>query len=253
MNTMLQALFDAQVSDAERKLRWILEEEGADHAVMVARLCEGEPIQYVLGYTDFMGYRINCDARALIPRPETEQLVDRIIQSIPPPTTLIDVCTGTGCIAIALKKAFPEAQVIATDISGTALELARENAALHQVDVAFQEKDLLEGCEARSADLIVSNPPYIASSVIPTLANEVKNYEPRLALDGGADGLDVIQILVAQAAEVLRWGGPCFLEMGDDQGEAIRTCMQSVGFEAHIQKDLAEKPRFAIGRLIKTR
>ena len=189
----------------------------------LARLETGEPVQYVIGETDFMGLRNRCDRRALIPRPVTELLAGRAeeyLRSRAGPTLAVDVCTGTGCIACALARRAPRARMIATDISSDALELARANARDLGVEVDFRLADLLEGIAEACVDLVVSNPPYVSTGECGRLERAVRDFEPRLALDGGADGLRVISRLVEEAAHVLTSGGWLMMEIGDDQAAA---------------------------------
>ena len=190
----------------------------------VARLERDEPVQYVIGETDFMGLRIHCDARALIPRPETELLVEHAeayLRSRTGSAMVVDVCTGTGCIACALAKRMPGLRVLATEISPAALELAQANARALDVDVKFVQADLLSGVADDSVDLVVSNPPYVGTAECQRLPRTVRDFEPRLALDGGPDGLALISRLVSEAARVLTSGGQFMLEIGDDQAEAV--------------------------------
>ncbi len=190
----------------------------------VDRLAAGEPVQYVIGETDFMGLRIRCDRRALIPRPETELLAQRaelFLQKRPGRPVVVDVGTGTGCVACALALRVPRARVVATDISADALDLARRNAAELGADVEFFHTDLLEGLPDASADLVVSNPPYVARAECERLPGVVRDHEPRLALDGGEDGLRVITRLVSGAERVIVPGGRFIMEIGDDQADPI--------------------------------
>ena len=233
----------AGIDEADNKLRWVAAHlldcgllavlrhlpdfpapDQADRfAAALARLEKDEPVQYVVGETDFMGLRIRCDARALIPRPETEELVSCAEESLRgrERPVVVDACTGTGCIACALAKRVPDARVVATDLSAAALDLARENAQALGAAVEFRQTDLLAGLAADSADLVVSNPPYVATAEIARLDRTVRDFEPHLALDGGADGLRTISRLVAEAAHVLKAEGILMMEIGDDQAEAI--------------------------------
>lgn len=217
------------------------------------RLEKGEPLQYVMGYTEFMGLRFKTDPRALIPRPETEWLVEAVLQYVNecPVETVLDVGTGSGAIAVALAKLAPPLHLQAVDISSDALKLAAENAkALGVAErIRFQRTNLLEGWAAASVDVIVSNPPYVKTSYWQAhLPVEIRDNEPRVALDGGPDGLVVITRLVQQAMPVLKPGGRLFLEIGEDQGLAVKTLLRETGF-AHIQvvKDFAGFERFALG------
>lgn len=221
-----------------------------------ARVANGEPIQYVQGYTEFMGHRIRTDPRALIPRPETEVLVETVLeckslwqQRTP---TLVDVGTGTGCIAISLARARQAAHYLATDNSRRALDLARENLAQHGLGkkIRLLAGDLLEFARQSAADAVVSNPPYVKTRDLDTLATEIRCHEPSRALDGGPDGLAHIRALVSQARTVLRRPGWLFLEIGAEQGNAVRALMRAAGFEdATIREDLAGRERVAWGRL----
>ncbi len=235
-------LEQAGIDEGDNKLRWVVSHllgcglldvmrRGTDiplpdlarqFEAAVARLETDEPVQYVIGETDFMGLRIQCDSRALIPRPETEQLVEcaeAILRDRPGRALVVDVCTGTGCIACALAKRMPSLHVWATELSFDALALARQNAQALGVEVKFFQGDLLAGIADESVDVVISNPPYIASAECEHLDKTVQAFEPRLALDGGHDGLRVISRLVEEAARVLLSGGRLVMEIGDDQAE----------------------------------
>lgn len=234
----------AGIEEADVKLRWVAahllrtglldvlgrgdEVPDSVHArrfeEAVVRLETDEPVQYVIGETDFMGLRIRCDRRALIPRPETELLVgcaEEFLATRPGAPAVVDVCTGTGCIACALARRVPRARVSATDISADALALAAENARELGVDVAWRQADLLDGFSAGGTELVVSNPPYVRRDECERLPRTVRDFEPRLALDGGPDGLAVISRLVEGAAHVLTSGGRLMMEIGDDQADAV--------------------------------
>ena len=232
----------------------------------MARLAAGEPLQYVLGEWDFRLLTLKCDRRALIPRPETEELVSRVLaflkKEFPPAGAgvdgeraplIVDVGTGTGAIALSIAKEFPRATVIATDVSEDAITLARENAARCGLadKVKFAVADGLEDFdEPECLDVIVSNPPYIESAVCETLDPRVRDFEPRLALDGGVSGLDFYERYLADALNLLRPGGAVFFEIGENQGEALRTLMTEFGFsDLRIERDFAGHDRYAVGRL----
>jgi release factor glutamine methyltransferase len=203
---------------------------------LVQRAEQGEPVQYIVGHVDFRGLEIHCDPRALIPRPETELLVEEVLRVVENGSSvkIADVCTGTGCIALALLNELPLAEVVAVDLSEEALDLARENAERLNLTGRFipVQGNLLAGFENNSLDVVVSNPPYILSDVCQTLDPSVRDHEPMLALDGGEDGLDLIRPLVAQAAAVLKSGGGLFLEIGYDQGESAAQCLREAGFSS---------------------
>ena len=230
-------------------------EQEAELERLIARAEQGEPIQYIIGHVDFRGLEIHCDRRALIPRAETELLVEAVhgsefrVQGL---LRIADVCTGTGCIGLALAAELPNAEVMAIDISPEALALAKENAERLGLGDRFQclENNLLEGVEENSLDVVVSNPPYIFSNVWKNLDASVKEFEPQLALDGGEDGLDLIRPLVEQAARVLKPGGGLFLEIGYDQGQAVFQCLEKAGFEnIQIIQDYAGLDRIVSGSI----
>lgn len=233
----------AAVEEADTKLRWVAAhllgcgladvfrhaaqiptpEHAAAFAAAVERLATHEPVQYVIGETDFMGLRIRCDRRALIPRPETEVLTghaEDFLRELPSPR-VVDVCTGSGCIACALAKRVPHARVWATDISAAALDLARENARALGAAVEFRQTDLLAGFADDSMDMVIANPPYVSTADCARLARTVRDFEPHLALDGGADGLRLISRLVSEAARVLTSGGKLLLEIAEDQAVVV--------------------------------
>lgn len=216
------------------------------------RLAEHEPLQYVIGHAPFLDLSLRTDARALAPRPETEELVTRVLADRDfwalPGREVADVGTGTGCIAIALASKVPSARIWAVDRSPDALALARENAARTGTTecITFVEGDLLASFAPASLDLIVSNPPYIAHPVIATLDETVRRYEPAIALDGGPDGLDIIRRLVDQSFTVLKKRGRVWLEIGDEQGDAVYAILSDAGFQqVTIHRDMYQHNRFA--------
>lgn len=221
----------------------------------MARLVKGEPLQYVLGEWDFRTLTLKCDRRALIPRPETEELVTRVLKFMSSvrkdePMLVVDVGTGTGAIVLSLAKEFKgDAAFLGTDISEDAIHLARENAAKTGLTdrVSFAVADGLdEFDEPQSVDILVSNPPYIKSAVCETLDPRVKDFEPRLALDGGVSGLDFYDRYLADALNLLKPGGAVFFEIGEDQGAALAKLMSDYGFtEIKIEKDYAGHDRYA--------
>ncbi len=219
----------------------------------VRRVAGGEPVQYVLGQWDFRGLTLKVDRRALIPRPETEQLVDLVLKSPHAAKSekplVVDVGTGTGCIILSLAQELGKGIFAGLDKSADALDLARENAVLTGLEqrVLFAESDGCGEFDPASVDLLVSNPPYILSRVVDGLARQIREHEPRMALDGGADGLAVYRTLLLDAVMVLKPGGGLFLEIGDEQGAALRGMLEDYGFtEVAIIKDLAGKDRFAV-------
>lgn len=184
----------------------------------------GRPLWYIIGDTDFCGYTIKVDERVLIPRPETEELVMMAVAAAEEGQNVLDLCTGSGAIAIAtykeLEKAGRKVRMTAIDVSEGALELAQENAERNQAEINFVCSDLFTRIRERF-DLIISNPPYIPSSEIETLQREVKDFEPRLALDGGADGLEIYRKIAAEAPKYLTRGGALLMEVGAGQAEEV--------------------------------
>lgn len=237
---MLTAILNCRRVDLY--LRPEVELDAAQTAALSAmreRRAAGEPLQYILGSWDFHGLTLKTDPRALIPRPETEGLVEHLLQifaSCPRPVRVLDVGTGSGNIAVALAKCLPEARVTAVDISSGALALARENAA--QAGVAeridFILADLLTwladgpGEDGPLFDIVAANPPYIPTGDLPSLPPEVLR-EPLRALDGGPDGLRYIRHIIAAAPAYLAAGGRLALEIGDGQADAVQSLLQSRG------------------------
>ena len=163
---------------------------------LLSRRLNGEPLQYIEEYVPFYSIQINVDQRCLIPRPETEYMIEIIKNNVIAPKKILDVGTGSGCIALMMKKLFPDSEVHAVDISNDAITLAKENAEINNLEVNFYQSDLLTNVEKLDFDLIVANLPYIPTSNLPTLQKEVIDYEPLIALDGGEDGLLYINKLL---------------------------------------------------------
>ncbi len=224
----------------------------------MARLSAGEPVQYVLGEWDFRRLTLKCDKRALIPRPETEQLVERVLAHLSAmkgaPGLVIDVGTGTGAIILSIAAEFRGGGVfLGTDVSEDAIALATENAGRCGLSdrVRFAVADGLDDFdEPQSVDVIVSNPPYVATSVCEKLDRRVRDYEPRIALDGGAEGLDFYERYLADALNLLKPGGAVFFEIGEGQGDAVGSMMAGYGFTGiKVEKDFAGLDRYASGVL----
>ncbi|MBP5790988.1 MAG: peptide chain release factor N(5)-glutamine methyltransferase [Kiritimatiellae bacterium] len=225
----------------------------------MARLKAGEPLQYVLGEWDFRRLTLKCDPRALIPRPETEGLVSLVLEHIgktkfKSTPFIVDVGTGTGAIALSIAdEANIPAIILGTDASEDALSLARENAALTGLTdkVRFAIADGLDDFdEPESIDIIVSNPPYVTSAEYAALDPRVKDFEPRMALESGPDGLEFCERYLADALNLLKSGGRVFFEIGDTQGDRMMHLMTSFGFlEPRIFKDLAGLDRYATASL----
>lgn len=224
------------------------------------RLVSGEPIQYVLGEWDFRSLTLKCDSRALIPRPETEELVTRVLKWLnanpsDDPRFIVDVGTGTGAIILSLAAEYKAPAVfLGTDISEDAVALARENALRCSLSdsVEFAVMDGLDDFdEPEVVDVLVSNPPYIESAVCSTLDPRVRDFEPRLALDGGVSGLDFYDRYLADALNVLKPGGAVFFEIGENQGDAVAKLMNNYGFsDVLIEKDYSGHDRYASALLM---
>lgn len=219
------------------------------------RLTEQVPIQYLLGRTDWRDLTLTVAPGVLIPRPETELLIDLAIAAFPEaghePAHWADLGTGSGAIALALAKSFPHASIHAVDTSATALNIANHNAQQLGLikQIQFYEGDWLDPLIHLKGKVkgIISNPPYIPSAIVPTLQPEVAYHEPHLALDGGLDGLDSIRAIVLQAPNFLKSGGVLLLEMMMGQSEAVYRLLEQSGYYRNIQihPDLAGIQRFA--------
>ena len=215
---------------------------------MVKRRAAGEPLQYVLGVASFYGMEFAVDKRVLVPRPETELLVDYVVKNGMTARTVADLGAGSGAIAIALAKKLASARVLAVDISSDALEVARTNAATHGVQIEFFQGDLFAPLPAETRfDWIVSNPPYITSGEMASLAREIRDHEPRTALDGGADGLDIIRRIAAEAKGRLTTEGRVALEIGAGQGSATERIFLDNGFRVEkMLEDWQGHPRVLV-------
>ena len=204
-------------------------EELAAYRAMVARRGRREPLQHILGTQEFCGLEFEVTPAVLIPRHDTETLVNEALARLPGAHSILDIGTGSGCIAVALAHRLPGVSVTATDISEDALVVARRNAGRNGVAIEFLQGSLLEPVAGRHFDLIVSNPPYIPSSDIETLQPEVRDFDPRGALDGGEDGLDVYRALVPAAATLLNTDGWLFLEVGIGQAADVARMFRAAG------------------------
>lgn len=195
----------------------------------------GRPLWYIVGNTEFYGFTLDVDERVLIPRPETEELVEHALKDINENSEVLDLCTGSGAIAIAVKK-LTNAKVTAVDISDKAIELAKLNADKNNAEIEFILSDMFDGVGDRKFDVIISNPPYIKSEDIQTLDTEVKSFEPILALDGGNDGLDYYRKIFQNASKHLKNCGVLYLECGINQAQEIADMFG--GYETEIIKDI---------------
>jgi len=231
----------------------LAEAELAGYRALIKRRLAGEPVAYLLGEHEFWGLPLTVDPSVLVPRPDTETVVEVARDTFPDrsiPCTVLDLCTGSGAIALALAKELTAARVIATELSPEAAAIARKNAERNgladRVDV--RTGDLFAPVAGEKFDLIVGNPPYIATSVIATLSSEVQR-EPRLALDGGADGLAFYDRICAQAAEHMLPGAAIVLEHGFDQADAVGARLAAAGFEQiTLTRDLGKNPRVTSAR-----
>ncbi|MDD5252737.1 MAG: peptide chain release factor N(5)-glutamine methyltransferase [Candidatus Omnitrophota bacterium] len=195
----------------------------------------GEPVQYILGETEFMGFKFKVDNRVLIPRPETEILVETAIEKLRQEGVtspkILDLGTGSGCIAVALAKNLEAADVWASDVSNAALQLAKENAGLNNVEVKFLQSDIFSALKLKSEkfDLIISNPPYISDGDFGSLAKEIF-FEPQLALKAGKDGLDFYRRIISRAGFYLKGNGLLMFEVGLNQANFVKEMLQRQGF-----------------------
>lgn len=214
-----------------------------------ARRRAGEPLAYLIGEREFYGLSLGVTADVLIPRPETELLVDFALEALPEGGALLDLGTGSGAIALAVKSERPDARVTAVDLSRAALAVARENAVRHGLDVEFLEGNWFEPLAMRRFDLIASNPPYVAEGD-PHLREGDVRFEPGAALVAGADGLAAIRIICAQACTHLEPGGWLCLEHGLGQESDARSLLEDAGLAAPgARRDLAGIMRIAFGRM----
>ena len=226
------------------------------YAHAVSRRARREPLQRILGWEEFRGVRVRLTDAVLVPRPETETLVEWALALLPPPGArrllAIDLGTGSGCIACALASERPDLDVIAVDVSPAAAAVARDNTrALGLASrVGVVAADLLDGIRDLGADLIVSNPPYLPSALVPELPPEVRIHEPRLALDGGADGLALIRRIATTARRYVRPSGALAVETaGGDQTEAAAALLRAAGWDrVAVRADLVGIERFVAGR-----
>ena len=226
------------------------------YQALLRRRAAREPLAYIVGHREFWGLTIEVNRDVLVPRPETEVLVEAALERLRGlrrgPVTVADVCTGSGCIAIALALEHPDLQVVATDISEPALTVAARNAAKYGVAdrIRFVRTDILSGV-ADKFDLIVSNPPYIPLGDRPQLAADVREWEPALALFGGDDGLDVARTLASHATVRLNAGGWLLFECGAGQERGIRELIANAAplTMLGMRHDLQNIPRVAIARL----
>jgi len=219
----------------------------SSYTELLTRRLNGEPLQYIEEYIPFYSIQINVDQRCLIPRPETEFLIELIKNKSDNPKKILDVGTGTGCIALMLKKLYPESTVDACDISFEALDLAKENSEINNLEINLFQSDLLSDVEEVDYDLIVANLPYIPTETLSSLESEVVDYEPLVALDGGVDGLLYINRLIKEIEEKDIRNLTLFLEVDTSHATTILNNL-SHWKQVELEKDLVERDRYIIAK-----
>lgn len=226
----------------------ITQDAQKEYEIAVQKRAEHIPLQYIIGEQEFMGLRFKVNSNVLIPRQDTETLVEQVLKIVKPGMKVLDLCTGSGCVLISVLKNAPELTGMGSDISKTALLVAKENAKLHEVDAEWVRSDLFDNI-TETFDVIMANPPYIPTGEILLLMPEVRDFEPENALDGGADGLDFYRKIAGQVKDYLNPGGYVYMEIGYDQGEAVSELMRNAGFtEVEVIKDLARNDRVVKGK-----
>lgn len=226
----------------------IAEEQQENYVNCIRRRTAHEPLQYITGEQEFMGLTFEVNPQVLIPRQDTETLVEETMRILHDGMNILDMCTGSGCILLSLMKYSNNCSGIGADISEEALKVARRNAERLQIeDVCFMQSNLFDKIEERF-DVIISNPPYIKSGVIPELMEEVRDYEPIGALDGTENGLFFYDAIIKEAPQYLNRGGYLLFEIGCDQAEEVSARMENAGFKAvSVVKDLAGLDRVVYG------
>lgn len=211
------------------------------------------PLQHLTGEQDFMGLTFQVNEHVLIPRQDTEVLVEEVLLHLHDGMRILDMCTGSGCILLSLLKYSNDCEGVGADVSEEALAVAKRNRERIGIDAKFIKSNLFENVEGKF-DLIVSNPPYIESEIVGTLMEEVKDYEPHLALDGGADGLDFYREITTEAKKYLCRGGMLFFEIGYNQAQAVSELLKDAGYiEVEVKKDLAGLDRVVCGIFVEER
>ena len=226
------------------------EEQVREFEVLIRKRAERVPLQYITGEQDFMGLTFHVNSNVLIPRQDTETLVEEAIKVIKPGMKVMDMCTGSGCVLISILKNAHDVEGIGYDISKQAINVAKENAKFNEVPAVFERSDLFEDVVENDFDVIVSNPPYIPTDVVATLMPEVSQFEPREALDGKGDGLYFYSKILEQCKNYMKQDGYILFEIGCEQGDAVSTMMRLAGFsEVRVIKDLARNDRVVMGHL----
>ena len=219
----------------------------SSYTELLTRRLNGEPLQYIEEYIPFYSIQINVDQRCLIPRPETEFLIELIKNKSDNPKKILDVGTGTGCIALMLKKLYPKSTVDACDISVEALDLAKENSEINNLEINLFQSDLLSDIEEVDYDVIIANLPYIPTETLSSLESEVVDYEPLIALDGGVDGLLYINRLIKEIEEKDITNLTLFLEVDTSHATTILNNL-SHWKQVELEKDLVERDRYIIAK-----
>ena len=224
-------------------------EQISEYEVLLKKRAERIPVQYIIGETEFMGLNFKVNSNVLIPRPDTETLVEEALKYVKPGMKVLDMCTGSGCIIISIMHYGKDLEGYASDISRHAINVAKENAKNNQVSINFETGDLFDHIKGKY-DMIVSNPPYIRTEEILTLMPEVQHFEPVQALDGMEDGLYFYRRIVEEAGAYLNESGYLLFEIGHDQGEDVSKLMAEAGFkDVRVIKDLAGNDRVVGGKL----
>ena len=219
-----------------------------EYESLVKKRAERVPLQYITGTQEFMGLEFKLNSHVLIPRQDTEVLVETALAMVQPGMKVLDICTGSGCVIVSLAHFAKEISATGSDISKQALITAKENGKANEANVEWIRSDLFANING-TYDMIVSNPPYIPTHIIGTLMPEVREFEPMQALDGGDDGLDFYKIIVEESVGHLNKGGYLIFEIGHDQGEAVSEDMRNHGFtQVQVIKDLCGLDRVVCGR-----
>ncbi len=242
------------VFEMDRAHYFLREEEKADpqqeerYRDFIVQRSSRVPLQHLTHQAWFMGLEFYVDGRVLVPRQDTEILVEEAVKRLGSGQKVLDMCTGSGCILLSILKFMPDCQGTGVDISEAALEVARMNGKRLNIPAVFSKSDLFEQIDGYY-DMIVSNPPYIPTSVIGSLEDEVRRFDPALALDGGEDGLDFYRRLIGASRDYLSPGGWLLLEIGHDQREAVLRMMEKAGYkELQAVSDLAGHDRVVMGQ-----
>ena len=249
----LEAFHMDQVHFLMNRMRPLTEEQRTQqetYEAMIDRRSARVPLQQILGSQEFMGLTFRVTPDVLIPRQDTETLVEQVLQEQKDPDIrLLDLCTGSGCILLSLLHYSNDCEGTGVDISKEALQVAALNAELLGIKADFLKSDLYEKVTGKF-DLLVSNPPYIERKVIPTLMEEVREYDPYIALDGGEDGLDFYRRIIGGAQDYLKRGGQILMEIGSGQAQAVSELLREAGFkEIDVCRDFAGLDRVVSGRL----